>query len=171
MVLGVMSDTHGNTTLMLEMAESMEAQFGVQAIFHLGDDYKDAEWLEAAAHSVYCVPGLWCPEYGNRRIPKTRIENIDGITVACAHAKKDLRHAERAAAIILTGHTHEAALEHIGASLYVNPGHLTAPKNRGEWASYAIIDIGPDAVHANVRETSGKIRLECTIPREALAAT
>lgn len=154
MILGVMSDTHGNGELMFSVAVSMTRVFGVETIFHLGDDYRDAVELSHAGYDVRMVPGLWCPEYLDTRIPKRLVETIDGITVACAHADKDLRHVERAAGIVLTGHTHMPNLTRIGLTLYVNPGHLTARNNRGQTASYAILAIGPGEVAATIRDAA-----------------
>ena len=42
-VIGVMSDTHGNLPFMHEAAELMTQAFDVETIFHVGDDYRDAE--------------------------------------------------------------------------------------------------------------------------------
>ena len=167
--LGVMSDTHGNTSLMLAVAKEMQTRYGVQVIFHLGDDYEDAEWLGNMGYPVRKVPGLWCAAYHDGRIPKRLVEDFDGVLVACAHADKDLRYTERAAAIVLTGHTHQAAVDLLGRSLYVNPGHLARTTSRGEPATYAIIDLGPEQVHVQIRDVSGGVRAECTVPRDRLA--
>ena len=169
MVLGVMSDTHGNAALMYAAAKAMTADWGASVIFHLGDTYADAELLSCSGYDVRKVPGLWCPEYADGRVPRRRIETFDGLTVACAHAEKDLRHVERAAAIVLLGHTHCAAIEQAGRSLYLNPGHLTNPSSRGQRASYGIIDIAGDVVHGRIADVSGRIRAELTVARDRLA--
>ena len=169
MTLGVMSDTHGNVALMHSVADTMVERFGAGVIFHLGDDYADAEQLVLAGHDVRLVPGLWCPEYHDGRIPKRLSEVFDGLAVACAHAEKDLRHTERRAAIVLTGHTHVAAIQTEGRSLYVNPGHLRSSTSRGEAPSYAIIDIGPERVSATIRELNGHVRTACSVERSHLS--
>ena len=170
MVLGVLSDTHGNSRLMHEAADAMTNRFHAETLFHLGDDYRDAQELLMAGYNVRCTPGLWCPEYQDSRIPKRLIEVFNGVSVACAHADKDLRHTERAAAIILTGHTHVARIELLGRSLYVNPGHLKSLMSRNEPASYAIVEIGPEGVRATIREVaSHSVRFETRIPRTQLA--
>ncbi|HEO69838.1 MAG TPA: hypothetical protein ENN80_01145, partial [Candidatus Hydrogenedentes bacterium] len=76
-----MSDTHGNVALMHRAAEAMEARFGATLIVHLGDDYADAELLAMAGHTVHRVPGLWCPEYHDGRVPNQLLETFDGIAV------------------------------------------------------------------------------------------
>jgi len=154
---------------MHEAADAMVNRFHAEMLFHLGDDYRDAEELVMAGYSVRRVPGLWCPEYHDSRIPKRLIEVFDGITVACAHADKDLRHVERAAAIILTGHTHRAEIALLGRSLYVNPGHLKSRVNQGKPSSYAVVEIGPDEVYSSIYETaSHSLRHETRMPRSQL---
>ena len=170
MILGVMSDTHGNLRLMQDTAQAMRERFNTEAIFHLGDDYRDPEGLIKAGFTIYRVPGLWCPEYQDPHISKRFVDTFDGVSIACAHADKDLRYTERAAAIVLTGHTHAARIELLGESLYINPGHLKEPVCRNERASYAVIEISSDSVRAVIREiVTHKIRSEMRVPRHSLA--
>ena len=169
MVLGVMSDTHGNSRLMHEAAEAMVGRFHAETIFHLGDEYRDSEELLSAGYAVRRVPGLWCPEYQDGRIPKRFVEAFDGVDVACAHAEKDLRHTERAAAVILTGHTHAAQIALLGRSLYVNPGHLKSMVCRNQHASYAVVEITAQYVRAAIREmASHEVRSETSVHRDRL---
>jgi len=170
MILGVMSDTHGNLRLMQETAQAMRDRFKVETVFHLGDDYRDAEGLITAGFTVHRVPGLWCPEYQDSSVSKRFMDKFDGLSVACAHADKDLRYIERAAAIILTGHTHTARIELLGPSLYVNPGHLKEPVCHNERASYALLEITEDSVRVTIREIgTHKIRTEKRVSRSQLA--
>jgi putative phosphoesterase len=169
MILGVLGDTHGNRPLMHQAVDLMLEQHPVDLFFHLGDDYGDAEELAACGYPIRMVPGLWCPQYHDGRIPNRLIETIDGLTVAVAHADKDLGAAGGSAAIVLTGHTHAARICLMGGSLHVNPGHLKAPQSRRQRASCAIITIDDGQVRAAILETSGKVRAEKTVARDALA--
>ena len=169
MVIGVMSDSHGNRRLMHKVAAHMTGRFGAEMVFHLGDDYEDALELEAFGYAVRMVPGLWCPEYHDARVPTRMLEEVAGLTVACAHADKDLGHRERAAAIVLTGHTHEARLALLGRSLYVNPGHLKSGASRGEPASFALVEIAPAQVRARIFGAArGVVRDEIVVDRARL---
>lgn len=152
MIIGVMSDTHGNSRLMQHVAAEMVQRFEAGLIFHLGDDYADSEELILSGYPVRRVPGLWCAEYHDARIPNRIIDAVDGLQVSCAHAEKDLRGVERAAAIVLTGHTHVPNVSVLARSLYVNPGHLKSAVNRNQQATYAIIEIGPEEVCAAIRD-------------------
>ena len=169
MIIGVISDTHGNRRMMHEVADYLLTHFGAEIVFHMGDDYRDAEELAMSGHVVKMVPGLGCPEYNDHRIPNRIVESVDGITVAAAHAAKDLRARELAASIVLTGHTHVAAIEKAGRSLYVNPGHLKSPLDRGERPSYALITTSGSQVTVAIHELSGEIRQACSFDRSELA--
>lgn len=170
MIIGVMSDTHGNRRLMHQVADAMRALHNADLIFHVGDDYADAEELAAAGHAVRMVPGLYCDEYHDGRIPKRIVVQCDDITVSAAHAEKDLRAAELAASVVLTGHTHVARVMKAGRSLHVNPGHLKNPKlDRGERPSFAIIDTGDGSVEVTIYELTGEPRMRHRFPRADLA--
>lgn len=167
--IGVMSDTHGNRTLMHRVADLMTSKLGASIIIHAGDDYPDAQDLLLYGHDVRMVPGLWCREYNNPRIPRRLHEEFLGVTIACAHAEKDLQHQEYAAAIIITGHTHVARIERIGKSVFLNPGHLKALHDRGQDASFAMMHIDGETVQIAIHEVTGGVRFECTIQRRLLA--
>jgi putative phosphoesterase len=167
--IGVMSDTHGNHALMHRVAALMTEKLGATVIIHAGDDYADAQELVLYGHDVRMVPGLWCREYNNPRIRRRIHEEFQGVAIACAHADKDLQHEEYAAAIIITGHTHVARIEHIGKSVFLNPGHLKALHDRGQDASFAMIHIEDKSVRIAIHELTGGVRLEKTISRTELA--
>ncbi len=169
MIIGVMSDTHGNRVVMHQVADYMKYMLKVELIYHLGDDYRDAQDLALAGHNVHMVPGLWCPEYESGHIPNFLIEQVDGLTLAAAHAEKDLRAQCRAAAIILVGHTHKPKIEHIGWSLYINPGHMRGDYHSGQRATYAVIEITPESVQTRIYNVLGQPVLESVVSREKLA--
>jgi putative phosphoesterase len=160
-----MSDTHGNVEWMHRVADLMVEQFGVSLILHVGDDYPDAEQLDMAGHRVHMVAGLWCDAY---RSPRHRWfnETIGGVRIAGCHAVKDLRAVDRAADIVVTGHTHVAVVERIGATIYVNPGHLKKPKDRGQVPSFVTITID-ETITVRIHELDGSVRGEKVFARPA----
>jgi uncharacterized protein len=168
--LGVISDTHGNLNLMFDAAGILTHDLGAERLFHLGDDYADAVTLAKHFPGVAMVPGLWCAAYQDPCVPKRLLERIDGLTVASAHADKDLRAVERAADVILTGHSHQAQAALLGRSLYVNPGHLTAHISRGEVASFALIEADARIVRAVIYSITGMIRHQISIERNRLGS-
>lgn len=169
MVLGVISDTHGNRRLMHQVADLMTEQFNVAMIFHLGDDYGDGEELQLAGHKVRLIPGLWCREYRTGRMLKCFVEEVAGVTIACAHADHDVRPPADKASIILTGHTHLPRIDLVGRSLHVNPGHLKGSRDRKQPPSFATLTLGEENIRAAIHEVTGAVRMEKTISRASLA--
>lgn len=169
MILGVMSDTHGNRALMHRAADQMMQDAGTECILHLGDDYTDGEELGMAGYPVQFVPGLSCAAYRNPRVPNMRLLEVEGLAIAFAHDIRDIRGPGQAAHIVLVGHTHEASIAMRGGAIHVNPGHLKASVHRGESPSYATIQIGPETVHVFVHELDGAIRESAVFPRADLA--
>jgi putative phosphoesterase len=170
MIVGVMSDTHRNGTLMHMALDAMVAKQGVERVLHLGDDFEDAQQLEGSGTPTIAVPGLWCREYGDPSHPKARLEELDGWRVAMAHADKDLAHLIARAHIVLTGHTHRASLAMENGRLRLNPGHLKGGASRGQEPSYASLALEPDAVTASIHRLDGEtMRLE-RFERSAFAA-
>ncbi len=165
MKLGVLSDTHGNTALMVSAARQLTEDWGVDRIFHLGDDYSDAKELRLLGFNVTAVPGLWCPEYHHPFIPKRIVEDIDGLTLVAVHAEKDLLAQDWDADIVLTGHTHRASVEFTGKTLRVNPGHLKALKSRDTPAGFALVSIEPHELYAALIELDGNKRNELRVKR------
>ncbi|HNY85734.1 MAG TPA: metallophosphoesterase family protein [Candidatus Hydrogenedentes bacterium] len=168
MILGVMSDTHGNLPLMFRAADLLRDRFGASVLAHLGDDWEDAEALAAAAPEVWAVPGLWCDAFRDWRIPNARRETADGLIVAMAHDEGTLARESAGAHLLLSGHTHTARIAADGGALRINPGHLRAPRDRGQPASFAVVDLRPDRVVCTICGLDGATLLRGGLPREAL---
>ena len=134
MILGVMSDTHGNLALMFRAADLLRDRFGASVLAHLGDDWEDAEVLAAAAPEVWAVPGLWCDAFRDWRIPNARRETADGLVVALAHDEGTLAR-ESAGAHILRVVCHAVKIDAnlksrcLGCFLILNVLTLSAPIN------------------------------------------
>ncbi len=159
MILGVISDTHGNVRLMHQVANLLFQEFAAEVIIHLGDDYADAYQLEMAGHAVWAVPGLWCPEYHNFRVPKARAETVDGCRIAFAHAERDIAPVRRGADLLLCGHTHAARIALEDGVVFMNPGHLRRSMDRGEHASFGLVILSEQGITCSIHELSGVVRL------------
>lgn len=159
MILGVLSDTHGNRALMHDAAQRLLREHRADRLYHLGDDYADAEELAFAGHDVRYIPGLWCPEYRDWRVPNTLIDEYNGVRISCAHAEQDLKRKEREAHIVMCGHTHVARIIREDGAIHLNPGHLKAPRDRGQLPSYAVIRIDERALHLAIHEIDGALRM------------
>jgi putative phosphoesterase len=159
MVLGVISDTHGNVRLMHKVANLLAREFAAEVIIHLGDDYADAGQLEMAGHAVWAVPGLWCPEYHSYRVPKARVETVHGHRIAFAHAERDIALVQSGADLSLTGHTHTARIALEDGAINMNPGHLRRSKDRGEHASFGLVTLSEQEIICAIHEADGRLRL------------
>jgi uncharacterized protein len=158
MLLGILSDTHGNVEAIQEVASRFVAA-RVNQVLHLGDDYLDILFLEAANLKVLAVPGLYCPEYRDPTIPNRRIENLAGVKILMMHTPGASRFdqpgdwdlEERAQVdIVLYGHTHVPSIHEEEGVLWVNPGHLKAHDRRGYPLSYALMHLNRPTVDVQI---------------------
>jgi uncharacterized protein len=160
MLIGIVSDTHGNLEAVSRVAASF-LEAGVDKVIHLGDDYTDIRELTAVGLQVIAVPGLYCPEYCAPNIPRRRIESFNGMKVLLTHTPS--RHSSDKpgdlvpencppeVSLVLYGHTHIPRIKEQGRVLWVNPGHLKARDSRGYPLTYALISFDPDWVRVEIR--------------------
>ncbi len=158
MLLGILSDTHGNIEAIQEAASHFLAA-KVDLVLHLGDDYLDILFLEAVNLKVLAVPGLYCPEYLDPAIANRRIENLEGVRILMTHSPamskfdqpSDVDPEEAAPVdIVLYGHTHIPKIEEKQGVLWVNPGHLKTHDRRGYPLSYALMNLTPPTVDVRI---------------------
>jgi putative phosphoesterase len=147
----VISDSHGNYTHALK---AHELAGPVDHIIHLGDGADDAGLLEQVLEvPVHRVAGncdcdtelpldltLELGEYrvflthGNRQQVKSGLKHLIG------------KGMEVGAAVVLYGHTHQAAVASAEGMLLVNPGTL----KQGVNGSYAILTLDEDEPKAEI---------------------
>jgi putative phosphoesterase len=166
-ILGVLSDTHGNRAYMERAARRLLDTHRADTLIHLGDNYDDAEALAAWAPAVRMVPGLWCKEYRSRAVPSVLVETFAGVTVACAHADHDLTAHLTGVRVAMHGHTHIARVEERGSVIWLNPGHLKAPMDRGERPSYAVLTLDDAGIRIALHEMTGGQRAAFAFPASA----
>lgn len=141
MILGVLSDTHGNRLLMYRAVDLLMQRLGAGHLIHLGDDWEDYEELDHLGYPVTGVPGLWCRAYHDRRIPKMRLDIFGGAHVAYAHDITVLGAVGIQADLLLSGHTHRANIETRQGVPHMNPGHLKNGRDRGQEATCGLVCI------------------------------
>lgn len=172
MKIVVFSDSHGRSDL-VEKAMSYHAD--ADAVFHLGDGYRDLEYVKLPDVPVYSVKGNgedWF-SFSQDDTPAELEITLENVKMLLMHGHRygvksgfdraARRAAEKSADILLFGHTHGAVEtyikedEEIGGvrtekPLYVfNPGSIGSPKF-GE-PSYGIITIKDGNIllsHGNV---------------------
>ena len=152
-----MSDTHKNVDLMNHAADLMIDTFGVEIIYHLGDDYEDSGVLAARGVQVTRVPGIYDKEYSDPAIPKRMMEEVQGVKILAAHAAKTIPQNEiDAVDIILVGHTHIYEITSMGNAVVFNPGHLKGASDKGRKPTFGIIQIDDDRIRVTVHDLNGK---------------
>jgi putative phosphoesterase len=159
MIVGVVSDTHGNREGMLRLADRLR-YLGVSTVLHLGDDYQDMDTLAQAGLEVIGVPGLYCPEYRDPDIPNRRVVELGGLKLLLTHTQAltgydspedpDPELACYEVDVVLFGHTHAPRLAERQGVIWINPGHLRHRTDRGHPPSFALLHISPPELKVQV---------------------
>lgn len=119
--IGVLSDTHGYCDPVLDDLFS-----GAERIIHAGDiGVGVLEKLRRIA-PVTAVLGNTDPASLLPDLPAEATTEVLGMTLLVAHIRRNVEHAHDPAAehvdLVVTGHSHRAAIEWRGETLYLNPG-------------------------------------------------
>lgn len=158
MILGVLSDTHRNHALMQQAVDLMVERLGAVHLIHLGDDREDKEYLDQLGYSVSGVPGLWCSAYMDNSIPRVRLDDFDGVSVAYVHDIQTLEMIPSSTALLLSGHTHRPCIGLWRGIPHMNPGHLKREKDRGQEATFGLIRLEVEKMSLGIYGLDGKTR-------------
>ena len=161
MIVGILSDTHGNVKRTAQAAAQLKAR-GVQAVFHCGDIGSEDVLLELATafdpsaipvHAVLgnvdtCIAAV-------EQFPETTVVCMHGafgdltiggrrIAVVHGHESHRLRHALGPGRYdyVLTGHTHRAEDRRQSGTRLINPGAV----HRSGAPSVAVLDLESDVL-------------------------
>lgn len=157
MLIGIISDTHGELENLKDAAWTLAYNWHVKTITHLGDECEDVDAIRDMGLELIEVPGVYCQEYQDTAVPNRVIKEFEGKRVLFSHThethKNDLPGdpdpkqlaLEGKVDVVAFGHTHipEAKLEN--GVLWLNPGHLKDSDKRGYGPSFAILDIDKDS--------------------------
>ena len=160
MVVGVVSDSHGNRKGLRRVAKRLMA-LQVTTVLHLGDDYRDRTVLEREGLQVLAVPGAYCPEYARPEIPNRAVVELAGVKMLLTHTPErhrldlagdqDPETPEPGVRLVLYGHTHQPQLAQRGDILWINPGHLRDGKDRGHPPTFAVLRLSSSGVGVEIR--------------------
>ena len=169
MIVGVVSDTHGNQEGMLLLAERLKS-LGVQTLLHLGDDYQDLATLAQAGLEVLGVPGLYCPEYRDPDIPNRQVVELGGVKFLLTHTETrtaydspgdlDPEMACYEVDVVLFGHTHAPRLEERQGVAWINPGHLRHRTDRGSSPTFVVLHLSPLELKVQVRRLADGLPIQ-----------
>ena len=153
MIIGIMSDTHGNAKYMQKACDLMIDKFGTEAIIHLGDDYDDAHGMDTKGLPLYTVPGMYERAWYDDRIPHRIIKQFGGVVFLLSHTPtRDKRDksgdinparalSEYGAEVLLHGHTHKyRVMESVDGLIVICPGHVRSDLDRGSPPTFAIVE-------------------------------
>ncbi|MGC8738685.1 MAG: metallophosphoesterase family protein [Candidatus Hydrogenedens sp.] len=149
--IGVISDTHGNILLMERVCAYLLHEGNVHTIYHLGDNYEDGEYLISTGYPIKVVPGLWCDQFEDGKIPKVVIEEIHNVKIAFAHTiDLILKSRGKECNIQCFGHTHTPIIKKENNKICFNPGHLKKTIDRGNEASFGIIKFETNYIYFEI---------------------
>lgn len=163
MNIAIVSDSHQNLDYIQLFLDKIKHE-EIDEVFHLGDNYTDAEPIIEAGYVVYRVPGTWTPYYLNSMIDNRVIEERLGWKMLLSHTPEthynDLPSdpdpqeiiKNRDVDVFMHGHTHHPKIETLDNGVVViNPGHAKAEWDRGYEPSFAILTIAQDRLDIDIR--------------------
>ena len=153
MIVGVLSDTHGDVFAAEQAYRKLEE---AEAWIFLGDGQREADWLEMESKKpAYRVKGN-C-DAGD--IPAEMALTLAGAKLLIAHGhtfavsydrlRLALRAQELGCCAALYGHTHVPEIEYMAGVQLICPGSPSAPRN-GRAKSFARLDIRDGNVLASI---------------------
>jgi putative phosphoesterase len=169
MLVGVVSDTHGNREGMHLLAERLKSQ-GVETLLHLGDDYRDHRTLSQTGLEVIGVPGVYCPEYRDPHISNRQVVVLGGLKFLLTHT--ETRHPYDdpqdldpeltcyEVDVVLFGHTHVPELEERQGVVWINPGHLRDRTDRGQAPTFALLHLDPPELQVQIFRLKDELLLQ-----------
>ena len=152
----ILSDTHKNQKILRKVFK-IEKEF--THIFHLGDDYEDMNDNSDITNDVELirVPGIYHSGYKDGSLSVIQEIQINNWKFALAHRLEDLMRTTISTDIYLYGHTHHYNYDHIDDKYFINPGHLTARRDRDRKASYVVMIINKNNAEIQFKYLDGEV--------------
>lgn len=153
MIIGVISDTHGD---LRRVEECLRLMLNVELLLHAGDFYEDAQKIALAAGlKVVAVTGncdymVRGPSEEMLAVGATRIYLTHGHLYRVKHDISLLVQRSKALGVDVTvfGHTHYPTVFKRDGMLFVNPGSPHSPR-AGE-PSCAVLDVNRTGIKARI---------------------
>lgn len=167
MRIGLISDTHIPEACEHLPARVFEVFRGVDLVMHAGDVYVNRV-LDELARIAPVIAALGNGDEGleghrfrleiDERVRMAHVIEIEGLRIGLAHAlptpdetseevfqRAMLEHFGGPVDVLVQGHSHIEGAMTFGATLVVNPGSATLPRNLiDEPGTVGILEIGPD---------------------------
>jgi len=135
----VVSDTHKNIAL---FKRALEQQKG-DILFHLGDNYEDSRdvGFRRYCKSIYQVPGIYHEGYFSKELEAIIDVEINDWDFTLVHNLEEVDLTTATNRIVFYGHTHIQKIEQLNNCIVINPGHLKKSTDRGQKASYIVLEV------------------------------
>jgi putative phosphoesterase len=149
MLIGVISDTHG-----LLRPEALVALAEAEHILHTGDVGAPSILEELAKIApVTAIRGNIDVHGACGALPATEVVELGGQLFYMVHSVHDLDINPKAAgvAVVVSGHSHQPALENKGGVMYLNPGSA-GPRRFRLPVSVALVTATEESVAARIVE-------------------
>ncbi|MDP8220040.1 MAG: YfcE family phosphodiesterase [Candidatus Stygibacter frigidus] len=155
----VVSDSHGNQRFLRQV---LQAEHDAEIIVHLGDYYNDLEenYDLTDGKTVYRVPGIFNSGYFSGKLSPTCVFEVNNWRIGGVHAPQDIPKLPGKFDVILSGHTHSPKVEKLNLYLHINPGHLKNLIDRGNIASYAVLEISDEKINVKIRQINCNLKEE-----------
>jgi hypothetical protein len=150
--IGIISDTHG-----LLRPEAERRLAGVDHIIHGGDIGRPE--ILAALRRIAPITAIkgnvdtsdWARSYGD-----TELVRLAGRSIYVLHDLKtlDIDPVARGIDVIVSGHSHRAAIDTVQGVLYLNPGSA-GPRRFTLPISLATLEIGPEGLRPVIHDLEG----------------
>lgn len=162
MKIGAVSDSHNHLDNLRLAARKLIEKEQVEIIFHLGDDYDDAQAIEKPDVELLRIPGVFSSYYQDPQIPNRLIKEFSNWKLLLTHAptahENDLPMdknpvdiiAEEKINIVFHGHTHIPRIEEKENVLWINPGHLKTDDKKGYPPSYALAELEENQIKVRI---------------------
>jgi uncharacterized protein len=153
----VISDSHGNQKILRQV---LTKEPDVSMIFHLGDFYGDLEenYDLTDGKQIFRVPGIFNSGYFSGKLPATCVTVINGWKIGCVHAPQDIPKLPSKLDLVMHGHTHRPFIDKQPTRIILNPGHLKNVIDRGNMASYAILEVTETDLKIKIIEISCNLK-------------
>ncbi len=174
MIAAVFSDSHKDLKTLSLAAEAAKG-FGATKMIHLGDAFRDGLELKKHSDDVVMVPGLWCDEYHDSKVPNRLIIDLGGFKTLLTHSNKatledmaqdrnpeEIIKAENID-ILLYGHTHIYESVIRAGRLDLNPGSCRANDKRAASVTYGLIITDGNKATGKIMDLNGKVAAETTL--------
>ena len=161
-MITVVSDTHGTDGHRLA-GRTLDAVREADLVVHAGD-FVEASVLDAfqaVAADLVAVYGNVDDAAVRRRLPRTRTVEVDGLRLALVHRVEGgetglaLFGRERAADLVVSGHSHRPSFVHAGDVALLNPGSHAQP--RGYRPAHAELVVDDGAVNGRLCQPDGTV--------------